>query len=132
MNRDLDPAVQHFNYGERLTRAEYERRVIALHTEAHSAAGLDEASKRRADLNLLIDFHLGVEFPTSRRSALWGAQDALQSHRGWHLVLGLIAHPRDPMATMAKKQVRAFAEVLNKQELKALLDLTDQELAELL
>lgn len=117
------------DFGKRLTRDEYERRAVALHASGPAMPSKVEASKtRRAELDLLIDYHLGVAFPEGRRDALWQAQCKLDKRRGWHLIRGVVSHPSDPMAAMARAQVQAFARLLDADELRALLDLSAEDL----
>lgn len=122
----------HFDFGPRLTQAEYEQRVIALHTAVGARNKEVETAIRQADLNLLIDYHLGVEFPPKRRQALWEEQQQLDQHRGWNLLKGVLAHPRDPSAILARAQVQGFSKLLDKDELRALLDLTEADLIKFL
>ncbi|MFK3651563.1 hypothetical protein ACI2IY_24475 [Lysobacter enzymogenes] len=120
------------DFGPKLTRDEYERRIVALHDGAAPMPSEDEERRtRRGELDLLIDYRLGQRFPDARREALWQAQQGLDKRRLWHLLAGVVAHPTDPSAGVAKAQVRAFAEVLDPVELGALLELSDEELQRL-
>lgn len=121
-----------FDFGTRLTQAEYEQRVIALHTAVRVYNQEAEAAVRQADLNLLIDYSLGVKFPLDRRQALWKVQQQLDQQHGWNLLKGVLAHPRDPSAALARAQVRAFSKLLDRNELRALLDLAEADLIKLL
>lgn len=121
------------DFGPKLTRDEYERRIVALHEGAPPLPSEDEERRtRRGELELLIDYRLGQQFPPSRRDALWRLQSGLDKRRFWHLIAGLLTHPGDPSAGLAKAQVRAFGEVLDPLELGTLLDLTPEELERLL
>ncbi|QWP76693.1 hypothetical protein J5226_24470 [Lysobacter sp. K5869] len=120
------------DFGPKLTRDEYERRIVALHEGAPPLPSDEEERRaRRGELELLIDYRLGQDFPQARRDALWRLQSGLDKRRFWHLLTGLVAHPGDPSAGLAKAQVRAFGEVLDSLELGELLELTPEELERL-
>lgn len=117
------------DFGPKLSRDEYERRIVALHEGAPPLPDKDaERRTRRGELDLLIDYRLGQRFPDSRREALWQAQERLDKRRVWHLLAGILAHPTDPSAAVARAQVRGFAKVLTREELRALLDFPDETL----
>lgn len=123
---------QSADFGPKLTRDDYERRIVALHEGAPPMPDAErERRTRRGELDLLIDYRLGQRFPESRREALWRAQQRLDKRRVWHLLAGILAHPRDPSAAVARAQVRGFAEVLNPAELGVLLDLSAEQLRRL-
>lgn len=65
------------DHGPRISGAEYDRRIIALHAEPSNA---DEREIRRQELEITIDHRLGTRFPRERREALWNAQQAVASH----------------------------------------------------
>lgn len=121
------------DFGPKLSRDEYERRIVALHEGAPPLPDEDaERRTRRGELDLLIDYRLGQRFPDSRREALWRAQERLDKRRVWHLLAGILAHPTDPSAAVARAQVRGFARVLAREELGELLDLSPEDLQRLL
>jgi hypothetical protein len=123
---------QSADFGPKLTRDDYERRIVALHEGAPPMPDAErERRTRRGELDLLIDYRLGQRFPDSRREALWQAQQRLDKRRVWHLLAGLVAHPTDPSAAVARAQVRGFAKVLDPAELGVLLDLSAEQLRRL-
>ncbi|BAV99391.1 hypothetical protein [Lysobacter enzymogenes] len=124
---------QSADFGPKLTRDDYERRIVALHEGAQPMPDAErERRTRRGELDLLIDYRLGQRFPDSRREALWQAQERLDKRRLWHLLAGMLAHPTDPSAAVARAQVRGFAKVLAREELGELLDLALEDLQRLL
>ncbi len=73
-------------YGARLSLDEYERRLVALQSNAPpSPSRAERARLGRAELDLFIDYRLGTAFPGDRRQALWAAQREVR--RQWPFVL---------------------------------------------
>lgn len=125
--------VQLTKFGERLTLQQYEERVLSLHMGKSPAEQVaTEIKVRRQELDLKVDFHLGVAFPSDRRQALWEQQCRLDKRWLLSLVGALLAHPTDPLFGMFRDQIRGFARVLNRAELATFFDLTEDELAKLL
>ena len=115
--------------GPKLTRAEYEARVIELHASgAAMPTERQEVAIRRAELDLLIDYKLGTELSLQRREALWTEQASLDRRLPWRLLVGFLKHPTHPSDGIAQSQVRAFAKVLTPVELCALFELSGEEL----
>jgi hypothetical protein len=115
--------------GEKLTRAEYEARVIELHASGSPMPSeSQELAIRRAELNLLIDHKLGAELSRERRDALWMEQARVDRHLPWRVLVGFLKHPTHPSDEIAKSQVRAFANILTPVELCALFDLSGEDL----
>lgn len=127
-----EPADYRLEHGRRLTSEEYERRTVALY---EAGPGLPSRQEdlllRRAELDLLVDYRLGMEFPPNRRSELWEAQQVLDKRRAWHLLHGIITRPSDPSAAIAAAQVKAFSKVLGPTELRIFFDLREDEIRNL-
>lgn len=63
-------------YGKRLTREEYEKRVSEnFHAHLDEYNNGDERAYRKAEFNLGIDRHLGVEYPQDKREILYQANE---------------------------------------------------------
>jgi hypothetical protein len=113
-------------YGPRLDLAEYERRLIGLHG---AAAAKPSSRKRwqldRAELELRIDYRLGLAFPAGRRDELWRAQTRVRA-RWWLLVVQNLASglsrrlgvTEPPGGRFVQKE---FATVLDPDDLEAFL-----------
>lgn len=118
-----------FDHGPRLSTAEYERRIVALHAGRSPMPTPDEdRALRRAELDLAIDHRLGTQFPRERREALWAVRQRVERQR---LRLGLAHAARQLLpgalargaARVVGAMERAYAEVLSPEELKRFLDL---------
>ena len=119
--------------GPKLTRDEYESRVMELHASGPAMpTETQEAVIRRAELDFLIDYTLGTELSQQRRDALWREQVGLDRHFPWRLLVGFLKNPTHPSDGIAKSQVRAFAKVLAPVELCVLFELSVEELEKLL
>jgi hypothetical protein len=124
------------DYGRRLTDAEYQRRIVELHSAAHD--GSDEADRelRRKELDLRIDYRLGCAFPGERRAALWNVQERIEKKRlglaFGHLMRRmfhrLLVHDTRKLAQFTADE---FAQVLSRQELIRFLDLRDADTPQL-
>ncbi len=76
MNNDL-------GYGPCLSADEYEKKIIALHSDLPPSPSREqERQTRRLELELAIDSRLGVDFPGSKRDALWKIQQKVEKKRG--------------------------------------------------
>lgn len=118
-----------FDHGPRLSDAEYERRIVALHAGRAPLPTPDEdRALRRAELDLAIDHRLGAAFPPERREALWAVRERIERQR---LKLGLAWAARKLMpralargATgLVDAMAAAYAEVLSPAELQSFLGL---------
>lgn len=123
----MNPAE--FDHGPRLSTAEYERRIVALHAgRAPMPTPDQDLALRRAELDLAIDHRLGTHFPPERREALWAVRQRVERQR---LRLGLAQAARHLLpqalsrsaARLVGSMERAYAEVLSPAELERFLDL---------
>lgn len=117
-------------YGPKLSQAAYEQKMTSF------SVGLppiptraQERGVRLSELNTLIDYKLGVNFPVDRREALWAIQQRLDKRRLLHLAIALLTAPFDGFAGVARPQVRGFAKVLSPSELAQFFDLSADEVA---
>ena len=127
-----NPRERQPDHGPRLTQAEYERRISALNASSPAMPTREqEEAMRLAEMSLLIDYHLGLDFPPERRERV------LQEHRRtsrrflWRLLGSVLAHPFSPFDGFARTQVRSFSKHLKDEELAALFDLKVQDVARL-
>jgi hypothetical protein len=112
-------------HGDRLSEAEYERRVVALH------AGLPpnppkecQRELRRAELDLAIDHRLGRDFPLPRRRDLWEIQERVERRRKrlvFRLLLDIVRTGSLERGAnrLARDTVAAYGRVLTPGELDA-------------
>jgi hypothetical protein len=120
------------DHGVRLTQAEYERRISALHSpDSPMPPKQQEEALRRAEMDLLIDYHLGVDFPSEKRALLLQEQQKMNRRFLWRLLASVLSHPHSPSDGLARAQVRAFGQHLSDYELAALLDLPLEDVARL-
>ncbi|MCU7933513.1 MAG: hypothetical protein KZQ99_01370 [Candidatus Thiodiazotropha sp. (ex Dulcina madagascariensis)] len=71
-------------YGRQLSGEEYDRRVIELHRHASPMPDKEEdLAIRKQELNLSIDYRLGVDFPEQKREALWVIMQRVEKRRLW-------------------------------------------------
>ncbi len=116
------------NFGPTLSQAEFERRIVAL--DVSSSAMADKAgvqATQRAEFDLLIDYKLGTSFPAKRREALWRAREKMQRHFALRVLGSMLTNPLNPSNGLAKAQVKAFAKILDTEELAMFLGYSREE-----
>jgi hypothetical protein len=70
------------DFGARLTGEEYDRAIVALHSGLPPVPSRQQRQEiRRRELDLVIDYRLGREFPKARRDALWVVQQRVERRR---------------------------------------------------
>jgi hypothetical protein len=112
-------------YGPRLTGEEYDRRIVALHSELPPIPSREQDRRvRRASLNLAIDHRLGRNFPRDRRDALWKVQERLDRKRiklmGTYLLKRLFRQTLAPEARgLAGYVIDQYATVLDSSDLES-------------
>jgi hypothetical protein len=112
------------DHGPRLSGAEFDRRVVALHSDLPATPSRSERNRvRRAEFDLMIDYRLGTRFPTERRESLWGVQERIERGRlalgVRYLLSGLIPGSAEAGATrLARRLEREYASVLAPEELR--------------
>lgn len=122
-----------FNYGPKISQTEYERRSIEL-ARLEFGDGItkeQEESLRQEQINLLIDYRLGVGFPEHRRSSLVAEHKKLSCRLVWRLLGSFVVNPLHPSDALARSQVRGFSKLLSDKELAALFDLTIEDVVRL-
>lgn len=116
------------SHGRKLTRQEYERAVVQLFQEAGGIGSTPEEQRklRRDELNLAIDYRLGIDFPQARRDSLWQLQEEIERRRIRMLVKSLAVWllPRvmgeRRAAALVRQLVAEYANVLSPEEMQAL------------
>lgn len=117
------------SHGRKLTRHEYERAVVQLFQEADGIGKTPEERRqlRRKELELMIDHRLGMDFPRTRRDALWQVQEGIERRRVRMLAKSLAVRllPRllgeRRAADLARQLMAEYAQVLSPEEMLALL-----------
>ena len=121
-------------YGPRLSQEEYESRIHDLYRSLPPLPSPDQDREvRRQELNLTVDHRLGCNFPEDRRSALWEAQQRIETKRlrlGMKYLLRrltamLLARHAESLAGYAAKE---YSKVLSDDEVKLFLNLKPNEL----
>lgn len=122
-------------YGRRLSDAEYEARLVALHGGLPADLSADaDADVRRRELELVVDHRLGTEFPHDRREALWAAHERLEKRRLWLVARHALHRLFSRGVELAEERVARdvfdeYAAVLSAPELEAFLGVADRQAA---
>lgn len=122
-----------FNYGPKISQTEYESRSSEL-AKLEFSEGItkeQEENLRQEQINLLIDYRLGVGFPEHRRLRILAAHKKLSRRLLWRLLGSFVVNPIRPSDALARSQVRNFSKLLNDAELAALFDLTIEDVVRL-
>lgn len=113
-----------FDHGRRLSQREYEVAIADLHSHPTAAKNDRDAYVRRRELDITIDFRLGINFPASRRDDLWRVQQSIEERRlkstaMW--IVGALTPKRlfTGANGVAKFVVDQYATVLTAEELRA-------------
>ena len=125
-------------YRRRLSGEEYDRRVVKLHRHAPPMPSKEEDIEiRRRELNLSIDYRLGIDFPLHKREALWEIMQQVEKRRLWlgfkhglRLLLFRESIPKELRRgtdAMAAVMVKEFSSVLNERELYSFFELEPGE-----
>lgn len=82
------------DHGRRLSPEEYDLAVTSLYDRDVNGGqgGADDLWLRRAELNLTIDYRLGVDFPQDRREAMWRIQQEIEERRIRLLARSVVAY----------------------------------------
>lgn len=114
-------------HGPRLSGPEYDRRIVALHSGLPPRLGRNQQTElRRVELELSIDYRLGVDFPADRRDQLWAVAQRIERRR-LRLIFRYLMRRLRPHGTemgaadMAGYLVQEYSRVLNETELEAFL-----------
>lgn len=122
-------------HGSRLTWDEYTQKIIALHTGLPPVPSkAQDEQTRRAELNLRIDHHLGVDFPSERREEMWKVAQKVEKSRiamAFKIIAGYFASGRGSEKHMdgsdadadllTKALVSEYKTVLDEEELNQFL-----------
>lgn len=130
--------AEDLGYGKRLSGEEYDRMVVELYREAPALPSKQQDIEiRKRELDLSIDYRLGLEFPVDRREALWAIMQRVEKKRLWLLLkYGLRSlwsrkripeHLPQQADALAVYLVDEFARVLSEQELKSFFALEPGE-----
>lgn len=110
-------------YGPCLSDDEYEKKIIALHSDLPPSPSREQDCQiRRQELELAIDNRLGLDFPRSKRDALWNIQQKVEKKRGRLLFKYLLRKifPKklaQGAHSLAGYLVKEYSTVLNQDEL---------------
>lgn len=133
MPTETDPIPPPVDYGSRLSREEYQRRIVAL-----AAHGPDMPSReawrrqQRAEFDLRIDYRLGIAFPSERRDRLWAQHRRFDRRRLWCLLQGALMPGDEPSAALARGLLRAYASELDIDELRVYFELPEADIRRML
>jgi hypothetical protein len=113
-------------YGPRLDLDDYERRLISLHAAVPAKLSkLEQQRLDRAELDLRIDYRLGIEFPADRRDTLWRAQRRVRGRWVWLAVQAVATRIWPGSSALRAFDPRSipkeFAKVLDEEDLAAFL-----------
>lgn len=118
------------DHGRRLTPREYERAVVALHSQPRAGNAGEDAGVRRGELDLNIDYRLGTAFPQELRDALWQIQQRIEQKRrrlaaSWLVAMFTPRLREGHVNGIARLLVDEYSKVLSPEELKAYFDNDD-------
>jgi hypothetical protein len=131
---------QEFNrHGRRLSAAEYEKGIVSLYAgQAPMPTKTEEIEIRRAELNLMIDHRLGLDFPADRREKMWEVAQKVEKGRvvtafkivASYLMKGMANRKhKDGSAAdadfLARETVKKYRAVLDAEELEQFLGPTN-------
>ena len=111
------------NYGTKLSGKEYDKCIVSLHENLPSLLSREmERQLRRDELEIMIDYRLGCNFPKVKRDLLWKVQERTEKKRTLlifkylfrHLFKKSFVHSAQNLAGYL---VDEYAKVLSKEEL---------------
>ena len=111
------------DYGTNLSGEEYDKRVVALHENLpHALSREMEKQLRREELEAMIDYRLGRNFPKEKRDLLWKVQERIEKKRTLLMLKYLFRHFFkksfvQSAQNLAGYLVDEYATVLSKEEL---------------
>lgn len=111
------------DHGERLSGAEFDRRVADLHLSLpEHPTPEEERAVERLEFDLTVDYRLGVDFPEGRREALWAVQQRVR-HRSlrtliaWHLGKALPRFLASTAHRLAAGVIEDYEKILTPREM---------------
>jgi len=129
--------IDDLGYGKRLSDEEYDRSIIELYRNTSSSSKDEDAKTRRQELNLSIDYRLGVDFPLEKREALWSIMQRVEKKRLWLALkygLGYLLFKKRIPKELSKETnglvgylVDEFSTVLSKKELNSFFEMDEKE-----
>lgn len=111
------------DYGTKLSGEEYDKRIVALHENLPPSLSQEmERQLRRKELEIMIDYRLGCNFPKEKRDLLWKVQEKIEKKRTLlmfkYLFRNLFKKPFiHSTQNLAGYLVDEYAKVLSKEEL---------------
>lgn len=119
-------------HGPRISQKEYTQRVIEFQYSGDVATEEGQRHIARGELEALIDYRLGVNFPDDKREDLWDIKDAMLKRplafTAAFFLKHLIRHPFTGLSGIqARYLVDQYSKVLTREELQTFFDLNDDE-----
>ena len=111
------------NYGRKLSGEEYDKRIVALRESLPLTLSRGmEKQLRRDELETMIDYRLGCNFPKEKRDQLWKVQERIEKRRILLMLKYLFRHFFKKSfvhsaQNLAGYLVDEYAKVLSKEEL---------------
>ena len=111
------------DHGTRLSGEEYDKRIIALHANLPPTLSRErERQLRREELEAMIDYRLGRNFPKEKRDQLWKVQERIEKKRTLLMFKYLFRHLFKKsfvhsVQNLSGYLVDEYAKVLSKEEL---------------
>lgn len=111
------------NYGPRLTDEQYDKSLVDLHKDLPPVISQKlQQQISQQELNLAIDYRLGLGFPSQKREAMWSVKQRVERRLLWMMTKYLL---RRFFAKSLVRDARGFAGYLVDAYRKVL---TDEEL----
>ncbi len=111
------------DYGTKLSGEEYDKRIVALHENLPPTLSREmERQLRHDELETMIDYRLGCNFPKEKRDMLWKVQERVEKKRTLLMLKYLFRHLFKKSFVHSAQNVAGYlvdeyAKVLNKEEL---------------
>lgn len=109
----------------KISREDYAERTINLYVEKNNEPYTKENESRyeRRELELKIDYKLGVDFPKHRREELWKVHQKLENTRMLGVIGMLLMWAFRYRADQFyyRRVIKSYSKVLSKEELNAFL-----------
>lgn len=112
------------DHGPKLSSEQYQRCILALYEDMPPAPDRRQQTKlARRELDLLIDYKLGIDFPADRRGRLWDIHDRYRKRFLGNLLLLFSRTLREyRMGWLVSRMLKAYREVLSEDEFVALFE----------
>lgn len=120
---------ERLDHGPRITEKEYEQGITSLYERSSTdASKTEKLSTLRKELDLTIDYRLGVNFPKDRRQKLWDIRRKTDASIAKNLVFAFSRSLLEYFtANLANKFLKEYREVLSEKEFNQFFDINSKK-----